>query len=321
MEIIPRARWGARHDDGAGPAPLPASEVWLHHSAGLWPDLAWIDADGDGVEDDEERAMRTLEDIGEQRFGRGISYTFVVMPSGRAYVGHSVGRLGAHTGGRNGIARAICWAGNYMTNRPTAAQIATTAALLRHGKAQGWWREAKLRGGHRDVLPMTGDSVATACPGDHAYAVIAEINRQAAAAPQGEDDDMFTDDDRQMILGMRNALGLAELSDGTDPRPHIGARVARIDVALQGGIAGVRGAGHVYAAAHDAKVAAETALAKLDALAGTVTTGQAQVLAAVRAIDDAGDVSPEQHAAILRDLLPGAVLSALVDLAARPAAG
>jgi hypothetical protein len=35
MEIITRARWGARHDRGFLPAPLPASEVWL--DAGLPP--------------------------------------------------------------------------------------------------------------------------------------------------------------------------------------------------------------------------------------------------------------------------------------------
>lgn len=189
LRIISRAEWGARHDNGGGPAPLPASEVWLHHSVTVAPDLVWIDADGDNVEDDEERAMRQLEDIGEQRFGRGISYTWAIMPSGRAHEGHSVDRLGAHTGGRNGVARAIVFVGNYQTHQPTRAQIVSAARLLQHAKAKGWIKEARLRGGHRDVLPMTGDSIATTCPGDHAYAVIGEINRLAAGPPITEEDD------------------------------------------------------------------------------------------------------------------------------------
>ncbi|TWE22857.1 N-acetylmuramoyl-L-alanine amidase [Prauserella muralis] len=184
VQIIPRARWGARHDNGFTAAPLPAEEVWLHHSVTLAPDIQWIDADRDGVDDDEERAMRTLEGIGEDRFGGGISYTFLIPPSGRIYEGHGVGRQGSHTGGRNDRARAICFIGNYETHRPTQAQIAAAAWLLRHGKAQGWWRHARLNGGHRDLK-------ATACPGQHAYAAIPAINKLAAqpggggAAPGG----------------------------------------------------------------------------------------------------------------------------------------
>ena len=178
MRIIQRHEWGARHSDGFRDAPLPAREVWLHHSVTLAPDLQWIDADRDGVDDDEERAMRTLEDIGQDRFGGGISYTFLVMPSGRVYEGHSVGRQGAHTGGRNDIARAICLVGNYEANRPTEAQVRAVAELLRYGKAQGWWKEARLAGGHRDLK-------ATACPGRYAYERIAEINALAAQSGGG----------------------------------------------------------------------------------------------------------------------------------------
>jgi hypothetical protein len=87
MKIISRGEWGARYGDGFAPAPLPASEVWLHHSVTVAPDLV-------PPFDDEYVAMRTLERIGQERFGGGISYTWAAMPSGRIYQGHSVGRRG-----------------------------------------------------------------------------------------------------------------------------------------------------------------------------------------------------------------------------------
>lgn len=49
------------------------------------------------------------------------------------------------------------------------------------GKRRGWWKTARLSGGHRDVK-------ATACPGRYAYAAIPEINRRAAALENGDDD-------------------------------------------------------------------------------------------------------------------------------------
>lgn len=168
MKIIPREEWGAVHEDGYGTSTLPAGEVWLHHSVTVAPDLV-------APFDDEHAAMRTLERIGEQRFGRGISYTFAVMPTGRVYEGHSVEREGAHTARRNDLARAIVWVGNYDVTRPTAHQIAATAALLRQGKARGWWRRAALNGGHCDA-----PGAVTACPGRHGLAAIPHVNKLAA---------------------------------------------------------------------------------------------------------------------------------------------
>ncbi len=135
MRIIPRSEWGAVHDDGSGPAPLPAQEVWLHHSVTIAPDLL-------PPFDDDDAAIRTLERIGEQRFGRGISYTFAITPVGRIYQGHGIGRQGAHTAKRNSIARAICLIGNYDVARPTREQLDAAAWLLREGKARGWWLQA-----------------------------------------------------------------------------------------------------------------------------------------------------------------------------------
>jgi hypothetical protein len=168
VRIIPRAEWGARFARGFGPAPLPATEVWLHHSVTTAPDQAPPFTDDDA-------AVRTLESIGQQRFGGGISYTFAVTPSGRVYEGHGVDRRGAHTRGRNSIARAICLIGNYEIAHPTPAQLDSVVDLLREGHRRGWWTAPRLTGGHRDA-PGAG----TACPGRFAEAAIPTINSRAA---------------------------------------------------------------------------------------------------------------------------------------------
>lgn len=222
MRIIARREWGAKHDDGFGPASLPAKEVWLHHSVTFAPNL-------DPPFDDDDAAVRTLENIGQQRFGRGISYSFAVTPSGRVYEGHSIGRQGAHTKGRNSIARAICLVGNYDERKPTAQQLEAVAQLLVHGKAHGWWNAAKLTGGHRDA---PGSS--TACPGRHAHAAIPGIN--ARAAQLEEDDDMPSADEiaaavwrHRIRNGFGHTVGLEQIVAATEKRvADLQAEVAQL---------------------------------------------------------------------------------------------
>jgi N-acetylmuramoyl-L-alanine amidase len=180
VEIIGRARWGAQHRAGSAAAPLPASEVWLHHSTTTAPS-ANASFELDAV------AVCLLEQIGQSRFGAGISYSFIVLPSGRVFEGHGIDRRGTHTAGRNSTSRAICLLGNYETTDPTPAQHDAVAELLAHGQRAGWWTHPRLAGGHCDVK-------ATACPGERAYRLIPEINRRAAGRPTSpapqEDDDM-----------------------------------------------------------------------------------------------------------------------------------
>lgn len=164
--IITRAEWGARYANGQAAAPVPADETWLHHSVTIAPDLV-------PPFDDDYAAVRRLEDIGQQRFGAGISYTFPITPAGLIFEGHSIGRRGTHTGGRNTRARAICFVGNYEANQPTDAQIEAAAWLLAHGFLAGWWKAADLTGGHRDVR-------STSCPGRYAYAAMGRIDARAA---------------------------------------------------------------------------------------------------------------------------------------------
>lgn len=163
--IISRETWGACHNDGFHNRKVGRLDKWLHHS--VTKQLS-----KDAPTADERVEMRNLDNIGQSRFKGGISYTFVVFPSGRIYEGHSIGRVGAHTAGRNSISAGICLAGNYETNEVTVEQVAALAWLLNHGVAKGWWTENKLDGGHRDTK-------ATACPGKNAYAQIGAINKAA----------------------------------------------------------------------------------------------------------------------------------------------
>jgi hypothetical protein len=286
MRIIWRAEWGARHPNGFRAAPLPAQELWLHHTVTLAPDLAWIDVDRDGVDDDEERAMRAIEDIGQSRFGGGFSYGHALPPSGRIYEGHGVGRQGAHTRGRNDRARAIVLIGNYEDHAPTAAQIRSAAWLIVHGYRQGWWTVTQLSGGHQQAPGQDP----TACPGRHALAAIPEINRLAAAYLRGEIDLDQEDDDMQ-------------LTDKVRLFSHDTGKVQ--EYTLQDAFYGI----HIHAKEADRKIARVEA--KLDALAGTLSNDEANIVAAVRAQPtgghvDVGALAPALAAA-LAPLLPDGV--------------
>lgn len=163
--LIPRIAWGSHEGDGFDDRDLPVTEWWLHHSVTIAPDLL-------PPFDDDDAAIRTLERIGEARFGGGISYTVPITPVGRAYVGHSFWRRGAHTRGHNTVGAAICLVGNYDVTPPTAAQIEAAARTMVNAHREGLAITHQITGGHRDVF-------STGCPGRFGYAVIPAINRRA----------------------------------------------------------------------------------------------------------------------------------------------
>lgn len=150
--ILPRASWSPRHDDGDLTLSGLAEAVAIHHTT--------THADGDTPEDEREH-MRTLEAIGESRFGTGISYNVLVFPSGRAYQGASFHRRGTHTGGHNSTVRSISYVGNFENDSPTDAALAKGAAIIEEGRNR-WWRFNAPINGHRDYT-------STACPGRNLY--------------------------------------------------------------------------------------------------------------------------------------------------------
>lgn len=166
MQIISRKEWGAKYADGFKLAQIPAQEVFLHHSVTTAPG---------SDREAEAQAMRTLERIGQTRFGGGISYTWAVMPSGRVYQGHAVNKQGAHTRGHNTIARAIVLVGDYDQHTVADQQKQSIAELLRYAKAQDWITKPRLTGGHRQA-----SGAQTECPGRYGMAAIADINALAS---------------------------------------------------------------------------------------------------------------------------------------------
>ena len=177
QHLITRQEWGARYADGFRDRPLPVTEFWLHHSVTVAPDLV------EPFTDDDE-AVRTLERIGQSRFGGGISYNFPVTPVGRIYQGVSMHRVGAHTYMHNTVGAAFVLVGDYSTRVPTDAQRDAIAERMVIEHRAGRANRHTLNGGHRDA-----SSNSTSCPGNGGHSAIADINASAerlwAAGPAG----------------------------------------------------------------------------------------------------------------------------------------
>jgi hypothetical protein len=164
--IIKRDEWGARYRNGTGWRSVGNLEKILHHSVTVAPDLV-------APFDDDFAAIRTLERIGQSRFGYGISYSFPITPSGLIFEGVSSDRIGTHTTGHNTIGAGIVWVGNYQVDKPTDEMIESTLWLLDYGVETGLWKNDDITYGHRDLK-------STACPGDNAYALIKALNEVVA---------------------------------------------------------------------------------------------------------------------------------------------
>lgn len=161
--VIARAEWGAQYRDGFGNRALSGiTKIVLHHSVTTSPPV------GSSFSQD-CAAIRTLERIGQNRFKGGISYTFAIPKSGRVFAGHSLGRIGAHTGGHNTTAIGVVLVGNYQGEAPTPEQEAALAWLVDVYLPEQGVRVGRITHGHRDFK-------ATSCPGNRAYARIAAIN-------------------------------------------------------------------------------------------------------------------------------------------------
>jgi hypothetical protein len=207
-EVITRAGWGARYSDGFQPAPEPATEAWLHHSV-TTPPTAALSA--------ERAAALLLEEIGQRRFGGGVSYNRMVMPSGRIHAGVSWGRRGAHTRGRNSVSRSWVLVGNHDTRSVTDAQVEAIAIDLVRAWRGGHLTRPALSGGHRDA-----PGASTACPGRHGMAAIPRINARAAALAAGEEDEMTPQQEAMLREVHRHTQGVPPewAGDTTAHRVH-----------------------------------------------------------------------------------------------------
>lgn len=173
MSVVPRAEWG--HPGPVGRAMrLPATTLWIHHS---------VTQARNGV-----ATPRQIANIGINRFGRS-SYSYVVTPDGTIYELQGT-HVGAHTGGHNSTTLALCFAGNYDRDEPTAAQIAAAGQLHRDLVAQGMLRPGAPIKGHRDA-----SGASTACPGGNLYAALPRIREAAAGDAPTEEDDVLKEGD------------------------------------------------------------------------------------------------------------------------------
>jgi hypothetical protein len=162
LKIYSREQWKAKYANGFGPRPLPAREVYLHHSVTDRPPVKATYAQ-------DASAVRTLENIGQARFGHGISYNRVVCPSGRVFSGVSVDRIGSHTAGHNTDGVGVVLVGNYEKRELVNEQIHSLAALLRQ------MRKAKQVHSSAKYAPHSSVKQ-TACPGKYAKEKIWLIN-------------------------------------------------------------------------------------------------------------------------------------------------
>jgi peptidoglycan hydrolase-like protein with peptidoglycan-binding domain len=167
VQIASRASWGARFRDGDAASAALSRKVVIHHTVTTQLPVNATVAQ-------EQQQMRNLEQIGQTRFGFGISYHVLIFPSGRAYQGVSFNRRGTHTGGHNSTTRGVAFAGNMETNQPSPQALATAAAIVRHGRGRWWVQDAQVKG-HRRFR-------ATACPGRHLYAALGQIRNGAITA-------------------------------------------------------------------------------------------------------------------------------------------
>jgi hypothetical protein len=142
---------------------LPAPELYLHHTV----TAEYADACA---------AARAVQSIA---FGRGysdISYSFLIHVNGDIATGRGWGVVGAHTLGHNSISHAFSLVGNFDVRGPTDAQILAVRWLTAEGKRLG-----KIGGGA--VLQPHRLVFATACPGQHAVARLADFRVPYAPPP------------------------------------------------------------------------------------------------------------------------------------------
>lgn len=167
LEIETRESWGAQCDYRSTRSVVtPAKWLFLHVSV--------TERSGDPARD-----MRTIERIGQSRFGIGCSYNAAASQDGRLWEMQPLGRRGAHTvndlpnprfpeGSLNYLARALVLpqqVDDVVTDAQVDAAARWGAALCRAGLAAPgapWF-------GHRDVTRK-------GCPGDHAYTRLRELN-------------------------------------------------------------------------------------------------------------------------------------------------
>jgi hypothetical protein len=153
LKTFQNTQWGPAPHTPWPPAPKPVSELFLHHSVTKQlPVSATVEA--------ERAEMRSLDAIAHGRGFNGISYSWVIFPSGRCWEGRGWGIIEAATEGHNTSGDSIVFAGNYSAFALSPQQKQAVVALVNSAQRSGFLSAKGLNvRGHREV-----DT--TSCPGD-----------------------------------------------------------------------------------------------------------------------------------------------------------
>jgi N-acetylmuramoyl-L-alanine amidase len=167
LDIIYRETWGAKQSyTSAREVQTPVQGFFLHisvtHDTG-----------------DEHADMRTIERIGQERFGIGFPYNAAIFDTGHLYEGQPLTRRGAHTVNDenqpgyteplNQWYRAIVLP-QMVTDDVTEAQVHGCARWAAAQIRAGYARRAATWNGQRDVAPKD-------CPGSAGYARLPDIRQ------------------------------------------------------------------------------------------------------------------------------------------------
>jgi len=209
--IVSRAEWGTRYP-----------ELYLRNAvlrAPLGEMVAHTEAGSTEPPRDEFAHMRAIERFHVEGQGwSGVGYPFVIEQPGTILEGRGWLRQGAHTETRNATAEAFCFAGHGDKKPATEAQWASARWLIGEGIRIGALVPNPKITGHRDYS-LKGKS----CPGNLIYPHIGRL--RGITGPVDEEDDMFTDKDRELLQALHDDLAIAKGRNGHVLLRDIGAKV------------------------------------------------------------------------------------------------
>lgn len=191
FELYERHEWKARPTNLAALGDNGDLEprVYLHHEGGARR-VGYTT-----TVEQEKAVMRAIQAHAIDTKGyTDIDYGVVVFPSGRAYVGRGFQVRPAATLDENEDSEAVCIAGHYDLESPTAASLQTAALVIAMGVRDGELALTPDVRGHRESVDHPG---ATSCPGrnvnmDAFRARVADVLRKQT--PTAQEDDMPTGD-------------------------------------------------------------------------------------------------------------------------------
>ncbi|GFR15106.1 peptidoglycan recognition protein 1 [Trichonephila clavata] len=156
MEIVSRAKWGARESKSNLTMVTPVPHIFLHHTAMR---------ECNNFESCCQM-MRTIQNFHmDDRGWDDIGYNFLIGGDGRVYMGRGWDRVGAHTYGFNRIAVAFSLMGDFSHKLPSELMLNATKSLIECAKNENHVISNYKLHGHRDAG-------CTECPGSAFYNLI-----------------------------------------------------------------------------------------------------------------------------------------------------